>query len=158
RDVPLSPRAVATLQTMPKSMDGRIFPITSNAVKLSWQRAVKRARREHIHAKLRELLGEAGLDVEAELRALVYKKRKPSPQTLQLLNELERSDHTLEDLHFHDLRHEATSRLAAVFKTHDLRKVTGHKSDRMLNRYYHPRTEDLAEQLQGFFSQQNASP
>lgn len=157
RDVPLSPRAVTTLQAMPRSIDGRVFPITSNAAKLSWQRAVERARRNHLYSKLRELLAAAdGLDVEAEIRALVYKKSKPAPRTLQCLSELERSDHTLDDLHFHDLRHESTSRLAGAFKTHDLRKVTGHKSDRMLNRYYHPRPEDLADQLTEFFSRQKA--
>lgn len=152
RDVPLSRQAVITLQAMPRSIDGRVFPITSNAAKLSWQRAVKRARRQHLHTKLIERLRAERLDAEAEIRALVYKKSKPSPRTLQCLAELEQSDRTLHDLHFHDLRHEATSRLAAAFKTHDLRKVTGHKSDRMLNRYYHPRPEDLANQLDEFSS------
>lgn len=154
RDVPLSPNAVATLKTMQRSTDGRVFPITSNAAKLSWQRAVERARHHHLHNKLRELLQADGLDVEAEIRALIYKKRKPAPRTLQYLSDLEQSDRTLHDLHFHDLRHEATSRLAGAFKTHDLRKVTGHKSDRMLNRYYHPRPQDLADQLDEFFSRQ----
>ena len=155
RDVPLSPRAITALQAMPRSIDGRVFPITSNAAKLSWQRAVKRARQSHLHDRLRELLAADGLDVEAEIRALVYKKSKPAPRTWQCLSELERSDRTLDDLHFHDLRHEATSRLAGAFKTHDLRKVTGHKSDRMLNRYYHPRPQDLADQLDEFFSRQS---
>ncbi|KJV29337.1 hypothetical protein VI06_10565 [Aquitalea magnusonii] len=53
----------------------------------------------------------------------------------------------LVDLHFHDLRHEATSRLAAIFPMHELTKITGHKDPRMLLRYYHPRAEDLAKRL-----------
>lgn len=53
----------------------------------------------------------------------------------------------IEGLHFHDLRHEATSRLAEKLALHELMKVTGHKDTRMLARYYHPRAEDLAKKL-----------
>lgn len=53
----------------------------------------------------------------------------------------------LSDLTFHDLRHEATSRLAEKLAMHELMKVTGHKDTRMLARYYHPRAEDLAKKL-----------
>jgi integrase len=53
----------------------------------------------------------------------------------------------IEDLHFHDLRHEATSRLALHFDMKELSKVTGHKDPRTLMRYYHPRAEDLAKKL-----------
>lgn len=53
----------------------------------------------------------------------------------------------LTDLRFHDLRHEATTRLAAIFPMHELAKITGHKDPRMLLRYYHPRAEDLAKKL-----------
>lgn len=53
----------------------------------------------------------------------------------------------IEDLTFHDLRHEATSRLAEKLALHELMKVTGHSSTRMLARYYHPRAEDLAKKL-----------
>src|SRR5471030_437651 len=51
------------------------------------------------------------------------------------------------DLRFHDLRHEATSRLADIFHMHELTKITGHKDPRMLMRYYHPKAEDLAKKL-----------
>jgi integrase len=79
-------------------MDGRVFPITANALKLAFERAVKRAG--------------------------------------------------IEDLHFHDLRHEATSRLAEKLpNVIELAAVTGHKDLRMLKRYYHPRAEDLARKL-----------
>ncbi|MBI4999021.1 MAG: site-specific integrase [Rhodocyclales bacterium] len=53
----------------------------------------------------------------------------------------------VEDLRFHDLRHEATSRLAEKLSVHELAKVTGHRDLRMLMRYYHPRAEDLARKL-----------
>ena len=46
-------------------------------------------------------------------------------------------------LHFHDLRHVATSRLVDKLQLHGLMKVTGHKGTRMLDRYYHTRAQDL---------------
>ncbi|MDE2175800.1 MAG: site-specific integrase [Betaproteobacteria bacterium] len=53
----------------------------------------------------------------------------------------------IQDLHFHDLRHEATSRMARKLPMHDLMKVTGHKTATMLARYYHPVPADLAVAL-----------
>ena len=54
----------------------------------------------------------------------------------------------ISDLHFHDLRHEATSRLAnKLSNILELSAVTGHKDLRMLKRYYHPRAEELALKL-----------
>lgn len=54
----------------------------------------------------------------------------------------------IDDFHFHDLRHEATSRLAERLPNLiELAAVTGHKDLRMLKRYYHPRAEDLAKKL-----------
>lgn len=54
----------------------------------------------------------------------------------------------LVDLHFHDLRHVATGRLAERLpNVIELSAVTGHKDLRMLKRYYHPRAEDLAKKL-----------
>ena len=57
------------------------------------------------------------------------------------------SPEILVDLTFHDLRHEATSRLVSIFPLHDLAKITGHRDPKMLMRYYHPRAEDLARKL-----------
>lgn len=54
----------------------------------------------------------------------------------------------LENLHFHDLRHEATSRIAErLDNILELSAVTGHKTVQMLKRYYHPRATDLALKL-----------
>ena len=51
-------------------------------------------------------------------------------------------------LHFHDLRHEATSRLFEKgFDTMEVRTITGHKTLQMLARYTHLRAEDLAERM-----------
>ncbi len=98
RTVPLSSLALSVLREMPRSIDGRVFPISDDAVKKAFVRACKRAG--------------------------------------------------IEDLHFHDLRHEATSRLAERLPNLvELAAVTGHKDLRMLKRYYHPRAEDLARKL-----------
>lgn len=53
----------------------------------------------------------------------------------------------LENLHLHDLRHEATSRLASLFAIHELTKITGHSDTKMLLRYYHPLATDLANRF-----------
>lgn len=50
----------------------------------------------------------------------------------------------IEDLHFHDLRHEATSRLfEAEYKIPEVSLVTGHKDWKMLKRYTHINPQDL---------------
>ena len=51
-------------------------------------------------------------------------------------------------LRFHDLRHEATSRLfERGFNVMEVATITGHKSLSMLQRYTHLRAEDLAKRL-----------
>jgi len=51
----------------------------------------------------------------------------------------------LVDLTYHDLRHEATSRLAKIFPNPlDLMRVTGHKDLKSLARYYHADPSELA--------------
>ncbi|MFZ2301873.1 MAG: site-specific integrase [Gallionella sp.] len=47
RTVPLSIKAVATLRALPRSIDGRVFPITQNALKIVWQRALIRAKKDY---------------------------------------------------------------------------------------------------------------
>jgi integrase len=52
----------------------------------------------------------------------------------------------IEDLHFHDLRHEGTSRLfEAGFTIEQVALVTGHKDWKMLRRYTHLKPEALHE-------------
>lgn len=53
-------------------------------------------------------------------------------------------------LRFHDLRHEATSRLfERGFGIQQVAAITGHKTLQMLKRYTHLRAEDLAKMLAG---------
>lgn len=54
----------------------------------------------------------------------------------------------LQGLRFHDLRHEATSRLfERGFNVMEVAAITGHKTLQMLKRYTHLRAEDLAKKL-----------
>lgn len=54
----------------------------------------------------------------------------------------------LADLHFHDLRHEAVSRLVeAGLSDQKVSAISGHKSMQMLKRYTHLRAEDLVGEL-----------
>ncbi len=117
RYVPLSSRAVEILQGLFKGkMRGPVFPVTANAVKLSWQRTVLRARRLYTQ------------DCEALTVA-------SDPELLV-------------DLHFHDSRHEATSRaFEKGLNIMEVATVTGHKDLRSLKRYTQLRAEDVAKKL-----------
>jgi len=54
----------------------------------------------------------------------------------------------IQNLHFHDLRHEATSRLFEKgLNPVEVATITGHKDTRMLMRYTHLRAEDLVKRL-----------
>ena len=98
RTVPLSSRAVSTLEVLPRNLDGRVFGVTYEGIHQSYVRACRRA-------------GITGLT-------------------------------------FHDLRHEATSRLFEKgFNPMEVSAITGHKTLQMLKRYTHLRAEDLAKRM-----------
>lgn len=98
RRVPLSTRATETLNTLPRSITGRVFPLTQTAVIQAFDRA----------------------RIQADI----------------------------ENIRFHDLRHEATSRLFEKgLNMMEVAAITGHKSLQMLKRYTHLRAEDLVRKL-----------
>lgn len=99
RDVPLSTRAIEILRGLRTGGSGRVLEVAPNAVRLAWERIVRRAG--------------------------------------------------LVDLHFHDLRHEAVSRLFEKgLNVVEVSTISGHKELRMLQRYAHLRADDLALRLQ----------
>ena len=64
------------------------------------------------------------------------RRERPSPAPVK--------DLAIKDLHFHDLRHEGTSRLfEAGFAIEQVALVTGHKDWKMLRRYTHLKPESL---------------
>jgi integrase len=100
RTVPLSPAASQLLASRRAVSDGTpmVFPMTGNALRLSWQRLTKRAG--------------------------------------------------VEDLHFHDLRHEAISRLfERGLSVPEVAVVSGHRTPSMLLRYAHAFTDQIRRKL-----------
>lgn len=74
-----------------------------------------------------------------DLRIFPYDSKSVSAAFTRACKDLE-----IEDLHFHDLRHEATSRLFEFgFQIPQVALVTGHKDWKMLRRYTHIRPEAL---------------
>lgn len=56
----------------------------------------------------------------------------------------------LDDLHFHDLRHEAVSRFFERGLTvPEVALISGHRDARMLFRYTHLKPQDVARKLNG---------
>lgn len=98
RTVPLSPACLSMLKRLPRSVDGRAFPVTIEALKQAYERAVVRAG--------------------------------------------------IKDLTFHDLRHDALTRLAKLgFSVLELRAISGHTTANMLQRYVSIDAGDLANRL-----------
>ena len=98
RTVPLTSKARQIVKSCSQNSE-LVFPVSSNAVRLSWDRL--RAR--------------AGVN----------------------------------DLRFHDLRHEAISRFfERGLSIAEVALISGHKDPRMLFRYTHLRAEDVAKKLQ----------
>lgn len=78
----------------------------------------------------------------------------PGPLKMPLSDAISRAFHAacvtanITDLRFHDLRHEATSRLfERGLSIAEVAAITGHKTWAMLKRYTHPRAEDLVKKL-----------
>lgn len=117
RTVALSSAALATLQSLPRRIDGRVFGWQSkDSFEKTWARCKARARALY----------------EADCTA---QGTRPDPAFL-------------DDLRFHDLRHEATSRLFEKgLGMMDVASMTGHKSLAMLKRYTHVDAEKLAMKL-----------
>lgn len=152
RTVALSSVAVAALQSLPRRIDGRVFGWEhADGFSLAFRRHRIAARKAHILSRLREALAADGLfadAIEAEIRAVVYKHRAPTPRTAALFAQIEATDPFLKDLRFHDLRHEATSRLFEKgLGIMEVASMTGHKSLSMLKRYTHIEAERLAQKL-----------
>lgn len=97
RTIPLTPQAIDLLKKMPREGQ-KVFPVSANALRLSWERLKKRV----------------GID----------------------------------DLRFHDLRHEAISRFFEMgLSVPEVALISGHRDARMLFRYTHLRAEDVSKKL-----------
>lgn len=100
RSVPLTLRAVEILSSLPKrkGYEDLVFPISANALKLGFQRALERSR--------------------------------------------------IDDLRFHDLRHEAVSRFFEKgLNVMEVASISGHKTLQMLKRYSHMQLGNLIQKI-----------
>ncbi len=149
RTVALSNLAVAHLTSLPRRLDGKVFSWQHpNGFSQAYKRHCVAARKAHILSELREVLTAESFDADSEIRALVYKHRAPSARTVALYQQIDAADTFLCDLRFHDLRHEATSRLFEKgLGIMEVASMTGHKSLSMLKRYTHIEAEKLAKKL-----------
>lgn len=97
-------------------------------------------------------LTDAALDVLAT-RGDAQSKGRVFPLSMEALKqgwEHVRNRAGLGDLHFHDLRHEAISRLCEMgLSLPEVALMSGHKDMRMLFRYVNLRPSDLARKLTG---------
>lgn len=119
RTIPLTPKAIETLQSLPRPIEGgRVFSCWGRVDSFEnvFRRARDRARKEY----------------ESKC---VKSGEKPDAKFLC-------------DLRFHDLRHTATSRLARLIpNVVELSRITGHTDLKMLSRYYHITAAELARKL-----------
>ncbi|AFS53855.1 putative phage integrase [Leptospirillum ferriphilum ML-04] len=117
RIVPLSFEAVQILKDLPRRLDGNVFGFVDS---------------HSITTAFIRSVSRARSTYEKEC---AEKGMKPDPGFLV-------------NLTFHDLRHEATSRFFELgLDTPFVKKITGHKTYQMLDRYTHLRAEDIAEKL-----------
>lgn len=135
RQVDLSKRVVLLSET--KNGSARTVPLTREAVAVFHE-----ALNHPIRPLDTDLIfwGEPGRD--GIRRA--YEFRPAWRRTLQAAG--------ISGLRFHDLRHEAVSRLVeAGLGDQEVAAISGHKSMQMLRRYTHLRAEDLVERLDQVF-------
>lgn len=120
REVPLSTRAVAILQSLRPEGDsprGRVLKKQPGTITAAFARSRDAARAKYVKECARE-----GVEADPDF---------------------------LTNLHWHDLRHEATSRLFEEkgLNIMEVASVTGHKTLSMLKRYTHLKAQAIAKKL-----------
>jgi integrase len=124
--------------TNTKNGDARTVPLTLEATKVFEAALANEARPKDCDLVF---FGEPGKD-----------KKTRGPYQFNKIFGTIKKDLGLGDLHFHDLRHEAVSRLVeAGLSDQKVSAISGHKSMQMLKRYTHLRTEELVEELDAAF-------
>jgi len=134
--VDLKKRTVSLLVT--KNGEKRIVPLSSEAVRIL--SALTRRIDGKVWAVTSHAVAVAFRRAVSRARSIYEKEceeKKEKPDPAFLVN-----------LHFHDLRHEATSRFFEKgFNPMEVSAITGHKTLQMLKRYTHLKAEDLAERM-----------
>jgi integrase len=116
-----------------KTGSARTVPLSRRAARVLRQAIAHPARPKGV---VLVFYGEPGKD----------KKRRPYTISKVWSNTLQRA--AISDFRFHDLRHEAVSRLVEKgLSDQEVVAISGHKSMQMLRRYTDLRAEDLVEKL-----------
>jgi len=167
-------RLLAELQASPRDMQGRfesggcrngwVRPAVAIAIETAMRRSEILSLRwadvflDDRYVRLHDTKNGEARDVPLSSRAVATLSALPrhisgrvfpiSPEALKRAFTRACDRAGIENLHFHDLRHEATSRISErLDNILELSAVTGHKTVQMLKRYYHPRAMDLAKKL-----------
>ena len=127
----------------------------SEIVRLQWQHVNIKRRTAFLpdtkNGESRTVpLSSVAVDVLTALPRSIHGEVFPSVTTVAVKQAFIRATRRakIEDLHFHDLRHEATTRLfERGLNIIEVSSITGHKDLQMLRRYTHLRAEDLAKKL-----------
>ncbi len=126
-------RRVVRLQRS-KNGDSRTVPLSQTAL-AAFHQAMEHAANLDVSSPLL-FFGEPGRDG----------RRRPYVMQKVWADAVRRAG--IEDFRFHDLRHEAVSRLVEAGLTdQQVATISGHRSMQMLKRYTHLRGEDLVEEL-----------
>jgi len=121
---------------------------------LEWQHV----NEQHVHLPLTKNGYPRDVPLSAEARRIIGQLRSlngegdtvfdVSTASLDALFRKARARAHIEDLHFHDTRREALTRLSKVFDVMELARISGHRDLRVLqNVYYAPSVSDLAAKL-----------
>ncbi|HUX18668.1 MAG TPA: site-specific integrase [Acidithiobacillus sp.] len=130
RDVDLVRRIVIFRDT--KNEDTRGVPLTVRATEI-FREAIETYPRKGTNLVFPGNPGRDGI-------------RRPYTMNKVWKTALERAG--IQGLHFHDLRHESTSRLVEMgLSDTKTRQITGHKTAQMMDRYTHLRSEELVQDL-----------
>lgn len=124
---------------------------------LQWEHINLKTRIAHLPTTKNGTKRDVPLSIKAR-DALVRMGVKPAGRVFAYTNEGFKSTWrfmmiklAIVDLHFHDLRHEAISRLAELgtLDVMEIAAISGHKSLAMLKRYTHLRAQRLVRKLEG---------
>lgn len=124
---------------------------------LTWENINLKSRIAHLPLTKNGSKRDVPLSIKAR-DALVRRGVKPSGRVFNYTKEGVKSTWRfmtiklcIEDLHFHDLRHEACSRLfeLGTLDVMEVAAITGHKSLAMLKRYTHLKAQRLVRKLEG---------
>lgn len=157
RSVPMSSSAVEILFGLVRRIEGQVFKTGEDPISTQWAKetdmphdlvwpeidlGAETARGLPLSTPAMEILREILRRIPAPVFGLtkdqITDRMRVTVKRAQLSN-----------LRFHDIRHEATSRLfeRGTLDMMEIASITGHKTLSMLRRYTHLRAEDLAQKL-----------